>query len=60
MAYMQSISIVDVAMDYNAVAIVFSDRSEIRISRVIERGICPESFVYHGEDNTIIVDNSIE
>ncbi|ESX29944.1 hypothetical protein NKI09_08195 [Mesorhizobium sp. M0757] len=60
MTYMQSISIIDVTMDSDTVALIFSDGSEIWISRVIERGISPESFVYHGENNIIIVDNSIE
>lgn len=57
LAYMQSINIIDVVIDSGWVSIIFSDRSEIRVSRVIERGISPESFVYHGEDNIIIVDN---
>jgi hypothetical protein len=60
MAYMQSIRIIDVFMDSDSVSIIFSDRSSILISRVIEHGISPESFVYHGEDNIIIVDNSTE
>ncbi|TIX46298.1 MAG: hypothetical protein E5W81_04745 [Mesorhizobium sp.] len=58
LAYTQSINIIDT--DSGWVSIIFSGGSEIRISRVIEHGISPESFVYNGDDNVIIVDNSIE
>ncbi|ESX74240.1 hypothetical protein X759_19010 [Mesorhizobium sp. LSHC420B00] len=57
---MESINIIDVVTDSQWVSIIFSDRSEIRISRVVEHGPSPESFVYDGADNIIIVDNAIE
>ncbi|WP_376704123.1 hypothetical protein RQ479_03540 [Mesorhizobium sp. ISC25] len=60
LAYTQSIDIIDVVTDSGWVSIIFSGGSDIRISRVIEHGISPESFVYNGDDNVIIVDNSIE